>query len=150
MSLLTSHHSYPPFASNVETAPLVSISLEKLESGDHDESLSFFKACRELGFFYLNMNGSLLGESLVQEAETLHALGKNFFELPREDKDRFRREVIDPFFAYRPYDTAFTGDDGLPKRNESYNVSPRRGVAEGRYVKMIYWETVTHYPFTRC
>ncbi len=60
MAPATSHHQYPPFADGVTTAPLVSISLASLEADDASESAAFFKASRELGFFYMDMNGSAL------------------------------------------------------------------------------------------
>ena len=60
MAPATCHHLYPPFAENVPTAPLVSLSLARLESNDATESDAFFEACQKLGFFYLNMEGSIL------------------------------------------------------------------------------------------
>jgi hypothetical protein len=122
MSHLTSHDKYPPFASNVTTAPLVTISLSKLEKNDPAESAAFFEASKSLGFFYLDMNGSELGERMVIEAEKLHALQVEWFKTPKEEKDEFRQEKIGPFYAYRPIDQKEMDDDGLPKRNESYNV----------------------------
>ena len=122
MSHLTSHHTLPPFASDIPTAPLVSISLAKLESNNASECAAFFDASKRLGFFYLDLDHSQLGEALVREAEELNALQKKWFALPAEEKDRFGRDKVDPFYAYR-----YTprGDDaaGNPLRNETYNVS---------------------------
>lgn len=122
MVLKTSHHLYPPFAEGITTAPLVSVSLSKLEANDDAESRAFFEASKGLGFFYLDMEGSALGERLVSQAEELHALQKEFHSLSNQEKDEYAREKIDPFFGYR-----LTGEvemaDGTIQRNETYNVS---------------------------
>ena len=123
MAQFTTHHTLPPFPDDITTAPLVSVSLAKLEAGDSAESDAFYKACQGLGFFYLQMDGSPLGEEIVKEAEQLHALQKVFFERPKSEKDKFGRDIIDPFFAYRWAPMMWTDVDGQPKRNESYNVS---------------------------
>ena len=122
MVLKTSHHLYPPFADGIITAPLVSISLSKLEADDGAESLAFFKASKDLGFFYLSMEGSALGEKLVSQAEQLHVLQKEFHSLPNQEKDKFAREKIDPFFGYRLMGEKEM-EDGTIQRNETYNVN---------------------------
>ena len=123
MAPLTSHHLLPPFADGIKTAPLVSISLAKLESGDKETSDAFFKACKELGFFYLELFGSELGEKMVTEAEKLNALQKEFFKMPNEVKDKYGRPHLDPFYAYRYSDVDIKDENGVPLRSESYNVS---------------------------
>ncbi|EXJ69879.1 uncharacterized protein A1O5_06952 [Cladophialophora psammophila CBS 110553] len=121
MVLQTSHGQYPPFAEGLPTAPLVSISLRKLEANDDGESHSFFTASKELGFFYLDMEGSALGEKIVAQAEQLHAVQKQFHALPNEEKERFLREKLDPFFGYRILGTREM-EDGTVVRNENYNM----------------------------
>jgi hypothetical protein len=122
MALATSHHLYPPFVEGVETAPLVSISLAKLEANDTAESQAFFKASKELGFFYLNMEGSALGEKIVFGAEQLNRVQQEFSNLPDEEKDQFAREKLDPFFGYRILHEV-KNNDGVTRRDENYNVS---------------------------
>lgn len=123
IGISTSHHRYPPFAEGVKTAPLVSISLAKLQAGDEEESKAFFEACKDLGFFYLKLDGSSLGEQLVNEAEQLQALQQEFYKRPKEEKEAYAREKIDKFFGYRAQELKFKEEDGSPKRNEIYNVS---------------------------
>lgn len=101
MSVLTTHHLYPPFPSDLPTAPLESISLQKLESGDAVESLTFFNSCQNLGFLYLNLLGSKLGESILANAERLHELQQEFYALPHKEKDQYGKDKVDPFFSYR-------------------------------------------------
>lgn len=122
VGLPTSHHLYPPFPDDIKTAPLVSISLDKLEAGDENESKAFFESAKGLGFFYLKLGDSELGQKLVSEAEQLNDLQKEFYKLPQEERDEFAREKIDAFFGYRQAQLSFTDDDGQPLRNETYNV----------------------------
>ncbi|KAF5250994.1 hypothetical protein FOXYS1_14822 [Fusarium oxysporum] len=121
MSPFTSHHEYPPFPEGVDTAPLVSISLAKLEKRDKDELTRLFEASRDLGFFYMDMVGSSLGEKIVQQAENLQVLQKQFFQFPKEEKDVYNAEKK-TCFSYRVMETTFPDTDGRPKRNESYNI----------------------------
>ncbi|KAK5166274.1 uncharacterized protein LTR77_008535 [Saxophila tyrrhenica] len=118
----TSHHLYPPFPSDIITAPLVSISLSKLESGDEAESQAFYDASKKLGFFYLKLEGSSLGESMVNGAEELHKIQQEFFKQPNSEKEEFAREKIDPFFGYRKAELKIKDENGLVKRNETYNM----------------------------
>lgn len=122
MAPKTSHHLYPPFAEGIKTAPLVSISLAKLESGDGAESDAFFKASKELGFFYMNMEGSPLGEKIIEGAEKLHSIQEEFHKMPYEEKDKFAREKLDPFFGYRNLHEE-KDENGVITRDENYNVS---------------------------
>lgn len=119
----TCHDTLPPFPSNISTAPLVSISLSKLQSNDAHESAAFFSACKDLGFFYLDTRGSPLGDQLVEEAEQLLQVQKEFFARPNAEKEEFAREKIDKFFGYRFGETKIRGEDGEVRRNETYNVS---------------------------
>ena len=114
----TSHHLYPPFPEDIPTAPLVSINLSRLEAGDEAESKAFFEASKNLGFFYLQLSDSGLGGKIVEEAEQLNALQKQFFELPDEVKEEYAREKIDSFMGYRA--AKLTGEEG--GRNETLNV----------------------------
>lgn len=122
MAPATCHHLYPPFAEGVATAPLVSISLANLEADNAAESQAFFKASKELGFFYLNMEGSALGEKIISEAEQLHVVQQEFAQLSNEEKDQFARGKVDPFFGYRLLNIVET-KDGATERDENYNVS---------------------------
>lgn len=124
MQPLTSHHLLPPFPDDIKTAPLVSVKFEDLEKGDAEASAAFFKACKELGFFYLDLLGSKLGESIVAEAEKLNKIQQEFFTLPNEVKDVYRRPHLHPFYAYRFNELAIKDANGVPLRGESYNVSP--------------------------
>jgi hypothetical protein len=123
MPPLTSHHLLPPFPDNIKTAPLASVSFKDLENYDADASTALFKACKDLGFFYLDLFGSELGEKIIGESETLNTLQKEFFELPNEVKDVYGRPRLHPFYAYRYTELGVEGEDGVSLRGENYNVS---------------------------
>jgi len=126
MPLQTSHHTYPQFASSLPTAPLVSISLSALESSISNATASnaLYTAAKDLGFFYLSLEGSELGETIVAQAEQLHAVQKQFHALPNEVKEEYLREKIDKFFGYRILG-GWEQPDGSVGRNENYNVGAR-------------------------
>jgi isopenicillin N synthase-like dioxygenase len=126
MQPLTSHHLLPPFPNNVKTAPLVSVKFEVLQKGDREASATVFNACKELGFFYLDLFGSELGENIVAEAEKLNKFQQQFFDLPNAVKDVYGRPHLHPFYAYRFNELAIKDEKGVPLRTESYNVSSSR------------------------
>lgn len=65
-----------PFPKNVPTAPLLRISLSKLSNHDEEESKRFFEACKDLGFFYLDLGGTLEGQSILKDANNLFDVGE--------------------------------------------------------------------------
>ena len=123
IGVATTHHLYPPFPDNITTAPLVAISLSKLEAGDESESAAFFEAAQNLGFFYMKLEGSATGERIIDGAEQLHKIQQQFFKRPNEEKEEYAREKIDPFFGYRVVELKERDEEGRAKRNETYNVS---------------------------
>jgi isopenicillin N synthase-like dioxygenase len=104
---LRNYHGMAPFPDNVPTAPLLQISLEKLLGGDGEERERLWKACCDLGFFYLdlrrtsptgsgnkaatsNYGGTEVdGEALLRFAEELFLVQKSFFKLPVEEKQKY-------------------------------------------------------------
>jgi hypothetical protein len=114
----------PPFPNTVPTAPLLRISLAKLLRGDAEEEEQLWKACCDLGFFYLDLrigdtestgrNGNgheykaesgterekVDGESLVADAEKLFKVGEEFFELPVEEKTKYDFAQKGSYFGY--------------------------------------------------
>lgn len=47
----------PPFPSNVPTAPLLRLSLQKLVQEDEEEAERLWRVCEGVGFFYLDLRG---------------------------------------------------------------------------------------------
>lgn len=128
MTFLTSHHTLPPFPNDIPTAPLVTLSLEKLLSKDNKESEAFFKAAQDLGFFYLDLKDCPQGQELIASSEELRELAVRFFNLPRAEKEKYSQEKIGPFYAWRFKDSEELDSDGNKKYNEGYNVSVALGL----------------------
>ena len=127
MPRLTSHDHYPPFPPDLATASLEAISLSALQSfpPSPSETYNLFAACRQLGFFYLDLTGSEMGKSILRESEQLHEVQQEFFALPHEVKDEYGQHKLDPFFSYRWTQCPEGVKDvwGRPGRREMYNVS---------------------------
>lgn len=69
-------------------APLSSIDLGRLQNGDADETQRLLKACRQHGFFYLDLT---CDETLIRDWRSLLDLMTKYFNLPLEDKMRHSR-----------------------------------------------------------
>jgi len=60
LSLNDSFPDLPPFPNTVHTAPLLKISLAKLQRHDREEEQRLWEACCGLGFFYLDLRSDSL------------------------------------------------------------------------------------------
>jgi isopenicillin N synthase-like dioxygenase len=113
----------PPFPDNILTAPLVTISLNKLVDNSQDEHARLFEAARSLGFFYLDMHSSPAGERLLQEANNMFALMEDFFGLPLEEKQKYDFAAQKKYYGYKGMGREVVDGKGTKDRNEIYNVS---------------------------
>ena len=89
----------PPFPDDIPTVPLVQISLRKLLEDDQSESDRFFTACKDLGFFYLDLRGTTEGRSLLEDADELFDVGSKLFDLPLEEKQRYDFSEQNSYFG---------------------------------------------------
>jgi len=115
----SSHTSFPD---NVPTAPLVTISLPRLLSSDHEEQSKLYEASKGLGFFYLDMRGSKVGEAIRSDANTLFGVAEDFFNLPLEDKKQFDFAAQGSYYGYKGMGAEVIDGKGTKDRNEIYNV----------------------------
>ena len=93
----------PPFPNDVLTAPLLQLSLEKLLQNDAQESIRFFQACKDLGFFYLDLRGTPVGGSLLDDANRLFDVGEQLFELDLEEKQKYDFSAQQSYYGYDAY-----------------------------------------------
>jgi isopenicillin N synthase-like dioxygenase len=128
----TSFSDLPVFPNNVLTAPLLRISLEKLLNHDTEEEERCWKACCDLGFFYLDLRTSrghiIDGETLLQDANRLFEVMKAFYDLDVQEKVQYDFKEQGSYFGYKGYGEGFVDKQGTRDRNEFYNVrcpSPR-------------------------
>ena len=117
-----SSHPLPPFPTNIPSAPLLRISLLKLLSHDALESHRLFTACKDLGFFYLDLRSTTPGDSLLADANALFDVNEQFFNLPLDEKMKYDFSNQKSYFGYKGYGTAVIDKKGTLDRNEFYNV----------------------------
>ncbi|KAL9622567.1 MAG: hypothetical protein Q9160_003064 [Pyrenula sp. 1 TL-2023] len=111
----------PPFPDSVRTAPLLRLSLSKLQSRDRDETDRFLGACKELGFFYLDLKGS--ADDFLVDADALFAVGESLFSLELAEKQKYDLASEGSYFGYKQQGAAVVNAQGDVDRNEFYNVS---------------------------
>jgi hypothetical protein len=116
----------PTFPDNVPTAPLLRISLEKLLHHDEEEHELCWKACCDLGFFYLDLRTSsgqsIDGDALLQDADRLFEVMKGFYDLDVQEKVKYDFKDQGSYFGYKGYGEGVIDKEGTRDRNEFYNV----------------------------
>lgn len=93
----------PPFPEDVPKAPLLRIQLSKLIQGDQGEIEKLWKACCELGFFYLDLRGASSNQESISKPSTANSFADGTF------KDIGRADSA-------------TGDDEPDDRTKAQNV----------------------------
>ncbi|KAI0454621.1 oxidoreductase [Xylaria acuta] len=92
----------PPFPNDIPTAPISTISLAGLRSGDHSVAASLLTSAQELGFFLLDLRDDDIGKVLVEEIDKLFAMSKIVFNLPKETKQLYLHNAPKSFLGYKP------------------------------------------------
>ncbi|KAK5134193.1 hypothetical protein LTR08_006853 [Meristemomyces frigidus] len=128
----------PPFPDDVPTAPLLRLSLKKLLNRDPEEESNLWRACCDVGFFYLDLrdgspskrdsfhedgDGELNGDGLLKDAEALFQLGEKVFTLPDEEKLKYDMKDQGSYFGYKGLGAGVIDSKGTRDRNEFYNTS---------------------------
>lgn len=86
MPHFTAFNTDPPFPTDVPVAKLECVSLAQLRSGNEGESEALFDACKNDGFFLLDLRGDEKGEEILREAGSLFDVGRTLFDLPHDVK----------------------------------------------------------------
>ena len=76
------------------------------------------EAVKTYGFFYLDLRGTLEGETLLTESEQLHAVAKDAFAVPTDEKLQYALQRGVSLFGYKP-----TDKDQRPDTTEFFNIS---------------------------
>jgi isopenicillin N synthase-like dioxygenase len=113
----------PPFPDDVPSAPLLRLSLGKLLAADKAELERLYEASVDIGFFYLDLQDSEHGTSLLTDADGLFKVGEELFELSLEEKKRYDFSAQNSYFGYKGQGVAVVDQQGNLDRNEFYNVS---------------------------
>ena len=82
---------YPPFPDSSEfpTVELQSISLQKLIDSDATEEDRVFEACKDRGFFYLELAGPESGDTILNGSHDMARVGEDFMALPMDEKMKY-------------------------------------------------------------
>jgi isopenicillin N synthase-like dioxygenase len=78
----------PPFPEDTDVVDLPRISLGSLRS-DATEGGKLLTACREWGFFLLQLDSCDNGDALLKDAETMFNLTEELFSLDQATLDKF-------------------------------------------------------------
>lgn len=123
----------PPFPEDVTSAPLLRISLDRLRSGDEAEVDRLWKACCELGFFYLDLRATAGGikdakspeidtQKLLSTVDDLFKVGDDLLDLPVSEKIKYDFKAKGSYFGYKGYGDGVLDSKATRDRNEFYNV----------------------------
>jgi hypothetical protein len=111
----------PPFPDDIPTAPLLALSLASLRTSP-SESAALYTASKELGFFYLDLRGDALGETLLSESDQLFGVGEALFEEGAEELGKFDYSGVGSYYGYKGVGKGVVDREGARDRNEFYNV----------------------------
>ena len=122
--MLSPTANLPPFPEGLSLAPIAVVSHQKLLDGDGDEASRVLAAAQSHGFFYLDLQGTSPGETLLAEAEQLHALAKAVFSVPLPEKRQYGLERGVSLFGYKPAGAVKTTDrDQRPDTTEFFSIA---------------------------
>ncbi|KAE8413201.1 hypothetical protein BDV36DRAFT_304288 [Aspergillus pseudocaelatus] len=113
----------PPFPDNIPTAPLTRLSLSKLLAHDESETDRLMRACCEIGFFYLDLQSTEPGTTLLNTADKLFQTGTELFKLPLAEKEKYDFSAQNSYHGYKAQGAMIADKEGNVDRNEFYNVS---------------------------
>ena len=119
--------SLPHFPTDVPTAPLLRINLQNLLANNPAEEEKLWRACCDLGFFYLDLrqgvNESVDGDGLIAGAEECFGLAEDVFNLPVEEKQKYDLMEEGSYFGYKGFGKGVVDKAGTKDRNEFWNIS---------------------------
>lgn len=114
---------YPPFPDGLLTVELQTISLDQLLKGNRDEQERVFEVCQGRGFFYLDLQGSDMGDVILKGAEQIARVGEEIFDLPLDEKMSYLQgQGGRTLFGYKNVGATVTDKTGTKDTAEFFNV----------------------------
>ncbi|KAH9903977.1 Clavaminate synthase-like protein [Xylariomycetidae sp. FL2044] len=111
----------PPFPDDVPVASMSTIPLERLRRADGQTEEDVLTACKEVGFFLLDLRGDDLGNRLIHEIDQLFPVCQETTNLPDEVKEKHQNDIPRSFLGFKPLGQAKTEKDE-PDRYEMFNI----------------------------
>lgn len=83
----------PPFPDDLQPiADIPTISLAKLAAYDPQEAHAVLDACRQIGFFLLDLSDDAVGRSMIDEVDQIFSMIRETMDLSMEEKMKFRND----------------------------------------------------------
>jgi non-haem dioxygenase in morphine synthesis N-terminal len=106
MASKTLFEATAPFPDDLQPiAEISTISLAKLVADDTCEAQAVLDACRQLGFFLLNLSGDTVGEEMIKEVDQVFEMVREIMDLAMEEKIQHSN---DPPREFRGYEFLFS------------------------------------------
>jgi isopenicillin N synthase-like dioxygenase len=102
-------------------AEIPTIKLKELEANSEEEGARLFDACRQHGFFLLDLHGSSQGDDLLTDAEHMFDLASETFHLDKTILDQFAYNPPKDLLGYKESGKLKT-DDGKLDATELYTL----------------------------
>ena len=106
----------PPFPNDIDAVPLFSIDYAKLKAADEIETQRFFKACQELGFFYLANSG-------IDPSEMFSVCDDFYNNTSEEEKKKYDMGETGNYYGMKMKGSGIVDSKGTPDSNEFFNLS---------------------------
>lgn len=90
----------PPFPDDVAVAPMHTVLLRQLRVGDVEAAKILLQACRDTGFFFLDLSDDAIGEKVVEEIDNIFEAGKDIMHLPEDVKKECAHDPPKSFLGY--------------------------------------------------
>lgn len=81
-------------------ADIPTLSFQKLQAGDGEESRRLYEACREQGFLLLDLRGSPEGEILLQDGEKMFDLIATTLNLDQDTLNKYACDAPRDLIGY--------------------------------------------------
>ncbi|KAK9423866.1 hypothetical protein SUNI508_03882 [Seiridium unicorne] len=115
---------YPPFPEGLPTVELETLSLDQLLKGNADVQDRLFQVCKGRGFFYLDLQGSEVGDVILEGAQQIARVGEETFELPLDEKMKYTQgKGARTLFGYKYVGATVTDKAGTKDTAEFFNVA---------------------------
>ncbi|TLS22352.1 uncharacterized protein PpBr36_10103 [Pyricularia pennisetigena] len=113
----------PPFPDDVPTASITTISLGALRAGDDVAARSLLDACKNLGFFLLDLRGDELGEAMGTDIDQLMGeAGREIMGLSTEAKEQYHVDIAKGCFEGYKIRGIGKTETNQPDRFEWFNI----------------------------
>ncbi|KAI8630760.1 Clavaminate synthase-like protein [Xylariaceae sp. FL1651] len=103
-------------------ASMPTISFGNLRRRDDQVEKGVLEACREAGFFLLDLRGDEVGTRLIHEIDQLFHICEETLNLPDNVKEQHQNDIPRSFLGFKPLGQAKTENDE-PDRYEMFNMS---------------------------